>query len=100
LKAVKLKITANKRKRVKTLDLTGGSPIEVSSDVENDEGEKEGEEEDNGGFMRIEDLEAAPRRPPLKQSLRYIVDTFSDKKAPLKRPRRSSYARRAPKKSL
>jgi hypothetical protein len=89
---------------VKILDLTGGSPIKISSGIENDEGEKkgeeEGEEEDNGGFMRIKDLEAAPRRPPLKQSLRYIVDTSSDEEAPLKRPRRSSYARKAPKKSL
>jgi hypothetical protein len=50
--------------------------------------------------MRIEDLEAARRSPPRRQFLRYIVDTSSDEEAPLKRPRRSSYARRAPKKSL
>jgi hypothetical protein len=85
---------------VEAFHLTGDDPIEVSSGVENDEGEEEGEEEDNGGFVRIEDLEAARRPPPRKQSLRYVVDTSSDEEAPLKRPRRSSYARRAPKKSL
>jgi hypothetical protein len=85
---------------VKALDLTGNNPIEVSSDIKNDEDEEEGEEENNGRFVRIEDLETARRSPHRKQSLRYVIDTSSDKEAPPKRPRRSSYARRAPKKSL
>jgi hypothetical protein len=85
---------------METLDLIGNYSIKASSGVENDEGEEEGEEKDNGGFMRIKDLETARRSPPRRQSLRYIVDTSSDKEASLKRPRRSSYARKAPKKSL
>jgi hypothetical protein len=85
---------------VEALDLTGDNPIEVSSNIENDEDEKEGEEEDNGGFVRIKDLKAARRSPPRKQSLRYVIDISSDEEAPLKRPRRNSYARRVPKKLL
>jgi hypothetical protein len=85
---------------VEALDLIGDDLIEVSSGIENDEDEEEGEKEDNGGFVRIEDLEAARRPPPRKQSMRYIIDISSDEEALPKRPRRSSYARRAPKKSL
>jgi hypothetical protein len=85
---------------VEILDLTGDNLIKVSSGIENDEDEEEGEKKDNGGFVRIEDLEVTRRPPPRKQFLRYIIDTFSDEEAFLKRPRRSSYARRVPKKSL
>jgi hypothetical protein len=84
------------------LGLTGDDPIEVSSGVENDEGEEE-DEEDNiavDGFVRIEDMETPPRPPPRKKSLEYVVDTSSDEEALSKRPRRSSHARRAPRKSL
>jgi hypothetical protein len=96
------KTTAVKRKTVETLNLTSDSPIEVSSGVENDEGEEEDEEDNiaSDGFIRIEDIEAPPRSPPRKKSLKYIVDTSSDEDAPSKRPRRSSHARRAPRKSL
>jgi hypothetical protein len=80
------------------LDLTGSSLIEVSSSVEDDEGE-ENNVADNG-FVQIEDMEISQRPPSRKKSLKYIIDIFSEEEAPLKRPRRSSYARRAPKKLL
>jgi MULE transposase domain len=96
------KASAVKRRGVETLDLTGGSPIEISSDVKDDEGEEEGEKDNiaDNRFVRIEDMEAPRRPPPRKKFLKYIVDTSSDEETSLKRPRRSSYARRAPKKSL
>jgi hypothetical protein len=83
---------------VEALDLTGDDPIEISSGVENDEGEEDNIVSD--GFVRIEDMEVSPRPPPRKKSLKYFVNTSSDEEAPLKRPRRNSHARRAPRKSL
>jgi hypothetical protein len=84
------------------LDLTGDDPIEVSSGVESDEGEEEDDEGNiaGDGFVRIEDMEALSRPPPRNKSLKYVIDTSSDEEAPLKRPRRTSHARRAPRKSL
>jgi hypothetical protein len=89
---------------VKTLNLIEGSFIKISSDVKNDESEEKDEKKDekknNNGFMRIKDLEVTPRRHPLKQFLRYIINISSDKETPPKRLRRSSYARKALKKLL
>jgi hypothetical protein len=87
---------------VEALDLIGDDPIEISSGVENGESEEE-DDKDNiagDGFIRIEDMETLSRPPPRKKSLKYVVDTSSDEEAPLKRPRRISHARRAPRKSL
>jgi hypothetical protein len=85
---------------VKALNLTGDNPIKVSNSIENDKDKKKDEKKDNNEFVRIKDLKIARRSPPRKQSLRYIIDTSSDKEAFSKRPRRNSYARKAPKKSL
>jgi hypothetical protein len=87
---------------VEALDLTGDDLIEVFSGIENDKGEMEDEENNivGDGFVRIEDIEISSRSPPRKKSLKYVIDIFSDKEASLKRSRRSSYARRVPRKLL
>jgi hypothetical protein len=87
---------------VKTLNLISDSPIEVSSNVENDKSEKKDEKNNiaSDRFIRIKNIKIPPRPPPRKKSLKYIVNTSSDKDAPLKRSRRNSHARKAPRKSL
>jgi hypothetical protein len=88
-----LKAAAKNRGTVKTLDLTADDPIEV---IEVSEG---GENE--GSNKRDQGEEPSPPPPPRKKkAITYFSNSSSDEKASTKRPRRSSYARKAPKKSL
>jgi hypothetical protein len=103
--AVKRKTAAKKRKTTETLDLTGDDPIEASESSENEKSDErdqeEGQEKDMyEGFIHIDDFPPFPPPPRKKKPITYISDISSDEEASLKRPRRSSYARRAPKKSL
>jgi hypothetical protein len=90
------KAAAKKRGAVETLDLTADDPIGVIEVSEG--GENEGSDEGDQG-----EEPSPPPPPPLsrkKKAITYFSDSFSDEEASTKRPRRSSYARRAPKNSL
>jgi hypothetical protein len=99
--AVKQKTAAKKRKTMETLNLTDDDPIEASGGGVNEESDKRGQKKDQEEdiyekFTHIDDFPPPSRKRPIT----YFSDTSSDEEASSKRPRRSSYARRAPKKSL
>jgi hypothetical protein len=84
---------------VKTLDLTADDPIKVIKVSEG--GENEGSDEgDQGKKPSLPPFPPFPPFPRKKKAITYFSDSSSDEKASTKQPRRSSYARRAPKKSL
>jgi hypothetical protein len=110
--------SGSKRRKVNTVNLTGGEKVIITSDSEKSSGEEKNE--DNGGFIPIEELEAKQATVSTKaivQRKRKTItynssseekDELEDEpknepeKTPLttNRPKRSAFAMRHPRKSF